>query len=959
VLADNDPYPDVAEYRPGEGAIGIAYQSREGFIVDDYASWPHATPLGKASGVRKVAAVPLMVGDQALGSLAVYGYTSLGMGNRHLQLLSLLASQVAPVLQGAELLDSSQRQARVFRALHELAVAASGVLEPSRVARLAVEHVRAVLNADRAVVSQWDADEGHLKVLAEDDVTGAIYPTSIEPSGGGVLQRSFQLVETIVVDDYQTWEHAVPLARRRGMRSAMAVPLLAREGPIGAIAVSTVTPRHFGPDDVQALSLLAAQLTPTLQAARLHASLAESERDFRAIFDTSPLAIARFDLSGRIVEANKAYARLFRARAENLRGRAREELIHLDDLQLDEEWFKELVTGRREQYRLERRYRKLDGTDFWADVTHRLVRDAAGKPEFYYLMLDDVTERKRVEAARRESEERFRAVFDRAAIAILRLDLGGRIMEANPTVQRMLGHGNDELVGTPFMRIVHPEDRNPRQFTDLLHARVDEAQLELRYLHKYGVGVWGNTIGSVVRDQHGAPLFVIVMVEDITVRKVQEQALEHRALHDALTDLPNRTLLNDRLHQAILAGRRDEESVALLVMDLDRFKEVNDAFGHHSGDILLQQVALRLREELRGSDTVARLGGDEFAVVLPSIGGLPGAARAARKILRALEPPFTVERETVDIGASVGIALFPDHGEDADTLLRRADVAMYAAKRSGAGFAFYAVEHDTHSPSRLAMLAELRHAIEQGSLMLHYQPKIELRSRRIVGAEALVRWDHPTLGLMMPDDFIPLAEHTGLIRPLGLWVIDVALRQSKAWQRAGIKIKLALNLSMRNLHDPQLLDTFERLIKRHHVDPGSLQVEITESALMADPEHSTRVLNALEEMGIRLAVDDYGTGYSSLAYLRRLPVEELKIDKSFVSDMTREENSAVIVRSTIELGHNLGLVVTAEGVEDRPTVEMLSAERCDLAQGYFFSQPLSVRELNRLLKAQTLRVLEA
>jgi diguanylate cyclase (GGDEF)-like protein len=452
---------------------------------------------------------------------------------------------------------------------------------------------------------------------------------------------------------------------------------------------------------------------------------------------------------------------------------------------------------------------------------------------------------------------------------------------------------------------------------------------------------------------------VIVMVEDITVRKVQEQALEHRALHDALTDLPNRTLLNDRLHQAILAGRRDEESVALLVMDLDRFKEVNDAFGHHSGDVLLQQVALRLREQLRGSDTVARLGGDEFAVVLPNIGGLPGAARAARKILRSLEPPFSVERETVDIGASVGIALYPDHGHDAETLLRRADVAMYAAKRSGTGFAFYAVEHDTHSPTRLAMLAELRHAIEQGKLLLHYQPKVDLRSGRIVGAEALVRWEHPTLGLLMPDDFIPLAEHTGLIRPLGLWVVEAALRQCKAWQRVGTRLKLAVNLSMRNLHDPQLPETFERLLKRHNLAAGCLQVEITESALMADPDHSTRVLTALDSMGIRLAVDDYGTGYSSLAYLRRLPVEELKIDKSFVSDMTTEENSAVIVRSTIELGHNLGLVVTAEGVENRATAEMLSAERCDLAQGYFFSQPLNVRDLNQLLKAQRLRVLEA
>jgi EAL domain-containing protein (putative c-di-GMP-specific phosphodiesterase class I) len=313
----------------------------------------------------------------------------------------------------------------------------------------------------------------------------------------------------------------------------------------------------------------------------------------------------------------------------------------------------------------------------------------------------------------------------------------------------------------------------------------------------------------------------------------------------------------------------------------------------------------------------------------------------------------------VEIDASIGIAYIPDHGQDLSTVLRCADVAMYTAKRSGTGFAFYTVEQDTHSPTRLAMLAELRHAIEENGLMLHYQPKLELRSGRIVGAEALVRWEHPQQGLLMPDDFIPLAEHTGLIRPLGLWVVEAALRQCKAWQRAGIRLKLAINLSTRNLHDPLLPETFERLLRRHDLEAGWLQVEITESALMADPDHSMRVLSALERMGIRLAVDDYGTGYSSLAYLRRLPVEELKIDKSFVMDMTREENAAVIVRSTIELGHNLGLRVTAEGVEDRATWEMLAAESCDLAQGYFFSQPLTLRELNRLLKSQTLRVLEA
>jgi EAL domain-containing protein (putative c-di-GMP-specific phosphodiesterase class I) len=309
-----------------------------------------------------------------------------------------------------------------------------------------------------------------------------------------------------------------------------------------------------------------------------------------------------------------------------------------------------------------------------------------------------------------------------------------------------------------------------------------------------------------------------------------------------------------------------------------------------------------------------------------------------------------VEGEAIEVGGSIGVAIFPDHGQDADTLLRRADVAMYVAKRAGSGYASYALEQDTHSPNRLSLIAELRPAIDHGQLLLHYQPKIEIATRRITSVEAVVRWEHPRHGMMMPDLFIPLAEQSGLIRRLGLWVLKTALKQVKAWQDAGLNLQVAVNLSMRNLHDPQLPDTIQEILLRYGVPPELLKVEITETTLMGDPEHAVKLLTRLNELGVKVAIDDFGIGYSSLAYLRRLPAEEIKIDKSFVLDMTTEENDAVIVRSTIDLGHNLGMKVVAEGVESQESWDLLAKWGCDLAQGYYMSLPLAPEDLTRILR---------
>ena len=440
-------------------------------------------------------------------------------------------------------------------------------------------------------------------------------------------------------------------------------------------------------------------------------------------------------------------------------------------------------------------------------------------------------------------------------------------------------------------------------------------------------------------------------LREARVRRERDQAEEmirFLAYHDPLTALPNRTLLQDRLQRAILDAQRENRPLAFLLMDLDRFKEINDTLGHHRGDQLLQQVGPRVQNLLRGSDTVARFGGDEFAVLLPHTGE-EGAMETAQKILKALAPPFTIDNLPIHVEASIGIALYPEHGAGSENLIQRADVAMYAAKRTGSGCLFYAPEQDQHSPRRLALMGELRQAIERNQLFLHYQPKISLITARIVGVEALVRWQHPEYGCVPPDQFIGPAEQTGLIHPLTQWVLDTALRQCRAWREEGLDIRVAINLSVRNLQDPQLPAQVAERLQTYGLSSDRLDLEITESAIMADPARALQVLTGLEQLGVGLSIDDFGTGYSSLGYLKKLPVDTIKVDKSFVMDMVSDESDTAIVKCAIAFGHNLGLKVVAEGVENRETWNRLAALGCDSAQGYYMSRPISPAELPRWL----------
>jgi diguanylate cyclase (GGDEF)-like protein len=417
---------------------------------------------------------------------------------------------------------------------------------------------------------------------------------------------------------------------------------------------------------------------------------------------------------------------------------------------------------------------------------------------------------------------------------------------------------------------------------------------------------------------------------------------------DALTGLPNRRLLLERIGEALLIAKQRGDSMALLMLDLDRFKEINDTFGHQLGDQLLQQVGRRLSQAIDATVTVARLGGDEFAVFL-SHADETNAQQVASALGAALEEPFLVAGYPLHIEVSIGAALYPIHGNDPLTLLRRADVAMYIAKRGHKEYALYDASHDQYTPRRLALLGDLRKAIATNELRLYYQPKAELRTGQVKSVEALIRWQHPTHGFIPPDQFIPLAEQTGLITPLTHWVLETAVQQCKRWLDAGLDLGVAVNLSMWNLRDVGLPDTIANLLTRHSVPPHLLCVEITESAVMTDAEHTLQVLNRLSALGVCISIDDYGTGYASLSYLKRLPADELKIDRAFVQHLATDRADQAIVQSTVNLAHNLGMHVVAEGVEDQATWNLLDALGCNIVQGYYLSRPVPAQNLEHWL----------
>jgi diguanylate cyclase (GGDEF)-like protein/PAS domain S-box-containing protein len=526
---------------------------------------------------------------------------------------------------------------------------------------------------------------------------------------------------------------------------------------------------------------------------------------------------------------------------------------------------------------------------------------------------------------------------------------GPRVAFVNDGFCALYGRTREEVVGQTLVilgiverqqaifnaLLNHVFDRNAFE-ADVTVRRKDDSEFELE-------------LQLVPVDEGGELTHWVAFLRDITDSKNQLLLLRHQAMHDVLTDLPNRILLFERLEKALETARVEKTLVALLLMDLDRFKEVNDTFGHHFGDVLLKQVAQRLRNQLQPNDTVARLGGDEFAIVLTAPADMTVVAHAARRILDTLQQPFVVEAQVLEVGASIGIAVYPTHGTDARTLLRLADVAMYAAKEANAGYSFHDQTLESRTPDQLSLIVEMRSAIERDEFELYYQPKLHLRSGLMTRAEVLLRWNHPSRGRLLPASFVPIAERTGLIKPMTDWILDRTLRQCREWHDSGAPVHVAVNISAKSLQEQTLPAKIQAALEKWRIDPRFLKIEITESSIMADPAHALAIMSMLQSMGLRLSIDDFGTGYSSLTSLRQLPTDEIKIDKSFVIGMSESDADAAIVRTVVDLAHNLGKQVCAEGVEDEATWNRLSKMGCDLAQGFWICRPLPAAQFMRWL----------
>jgi diguanylate cyclase (GGDEF)-like protein/PAS domain S-box-containing protein len=599
---------------------------------------------------------------------------------------------------------------------------------------------------------------------------------------------------------------------------------------------------------------------------------------------------------------------------------------------------------------------RKDGSTFWARATDSPMRDNSGTIAGTLGMVSDVTDRLAAEASLRASEELFRSAFDDAPIGVAIIGMDGQILRANPALSHMTGYSSAELEGQPASGTLHPDDvsLSAAQLQRLQSGHVTSYQDERRLVHRDGSVLWCLTNVALVREPDGAPRFFLAQVQDITARKTLEEQLSHQALHDSLTGLPNRSLLLDRLEQVVVHSRHANTWMAVIFVDIDDFKIVNDSLGHTAGDQLLVTVGHRLQSCVAETDTVARFGGDEFVVVLAETSGMSETVDVAERILAAVSTPFRVQGRELTVSVSLGIALSSAGEVDRNELLLRADTAMYRAKDAGkSSYHLFTPAMQGEALLRLDMEADLRRAVERGEFMLHYQPKVSLSTGEIVGVEALIRWHHPVHGTVSPAQFIPVAEHSGLILPIGRWVLHQACAQAARWlalYTGHEPFTMNVNLSSRQFAQADLVADVAATLNASGLPAEHLTIEITESDVMRDATSAILRLHDLKALGVRIAVDDFGTGYSSLAYLKLFPVDVLKIDQAFVRGLGIESADTAIVEATIGLAHALGMRVVAEGVETAEQAELLRARGCERAQGYFFHRPLPAEDITTLLR---------
>ena len=684
--------------------------------------------------------------------------------------------------------------------------------------------------------------------------------------------------------------------------------------------------------------------------------LAHMEANYRGLLEAAPDAMVVVNGNGEIVLVN--------VQAEKRFGYSRDELIGQKVKNIIPKGFAErlIADGTRSAAEalaqqigtgIELTGRRKDGSHFPIEImlsplenTDAILVTAA---------IRDITVRKAAEEHLAHMEAKYRGLLEAAPDAMVVVSPRGKIVLLNVQAEKRFGYSRDELVGKQVKTII-PHGFAERLIADSLRSEEDALDqqigtgIDLTGQRKDGTEFPIEIMLSPLEGDEG--VLVTAAIRDITARKRAEALIIHSAEHDFLTGLPNRMLLNDRVNQAILLALRHRRRVAVLFLDLDGFKHINDSLGHSTGDKLLQSVGKRLVDCIRGSDTVSRQGGDEFVVLLSEEENSEDASVIARRMLRAVAEAHFIDEHDLHITCSVGISLYPDDGVNAETLIKNADTAMYQAKENGRQtYQFFKPAMNVRAVERQSLEEGLRRALERQEFVVHYQPKIDLKTGKISGAEALLRWNHPTRGSVSPGKFIPVAEDCGLILPIGSWVLRQACQQAQAWLAAGLPMgTIAVNISAMQLREENFVDDVFSMLKETGLDPKFLEVELTESVLMKHAESTAAILSQLRAQGVQVAVDDFGTGYSSLSYLSKFPIDALKIDQSFVSQITTVPDETIIVNAVISMGRSLKLRVVAEGVETQKQMSFLQAHKCDEAQGYFFSRPVPAEQFAKLLK---------
>lgn len=728
-----------------------------------------------------------------------------------------------------------------------------------------------------------------------------------------------------------------------GVKSGVGIAIPTVSGIFGVLLAYSNSQRDFEDYQIGFLKSVANLVGEAVERERTEEALRRSESRFKQLIASTLDAVISIDRHTNVIEWNPQAESTFGVRARDVVGRPLPGDVVPALL--------EAIASGLPKRRIESVARRGDGEEFPVEVMIDPV--GSGDELTYTAFIRDISERKRALLELEQREQRFRALVEKSWSGVALLDSKLTFTFAGASTQRLLGYSEQDMLGSTFLSHVHPRDKQAAReaLATVTTAPSRQASAELRFQHNNGTWVWLEAFAQNLLHEPSVGA-IVVNYRDITQRKATEKQLEYQAYYDALTGLPNRLLFRDRVVNAIAQARRHRRGIAVMYLDLDHFKLVNDGLGHSVGDGLLSEVAARLQGSIRASDTISRLGGDEFTILLNDTNSTEGVFAVARKVLQSLARPFHVQGHELFVTASIGISVFPTDGEDVETLLKSADSAMYRAKELGRNQTqLFTSSMNERYVRRLALEQKLHHALERDELDVYYQPIYDRARTRVVAVEALLRWNDPVRGIVEPAEFIHLAEETGLIVPMGDWVIRRACRQLREWYEAGLtQITMNVNISAQQLQQSNFLEIIVDALRENNLSPRSLQLEITESVAVQNIDVTLQLLREIKRQGIGIAIDDFGTGQSSLVYLRRFPIDTIKIDQAFVRDLTVDDSAAAIVSYIIKLAHTLRLEVVAEGVETEAQYAFLNDHECDRIQGFLLSPPMPAAQTFEFLR---------